>query len=192
MTTPVLGQGGAAHRRLLGLSSKASGGRRAAARGDRRSASCQACHRPALDRGRWRRAAGGNGERHCGAARRLLRISRVRKNPIAWKNQVFARYSVWVFLASCEKKRRRQSTRHAAGGLLWLAATAVAHQGLFSVRRHHRAARKPRLTRAKATIARRRRPPRRAAPRRASPRLAAAHAHARSARAKDLPRGNIT
>ena len=76
MTTPVLGQGGAAHRRLLGLSSKASGGRRAAARGDRRSASCQACHRPALDRGRWRRAAGGNGERHCGAARRLLGISR--------------------------------------------------------------------------------------------------------------------
>lgn len=92
MITPVLGQGGAAHRRLLRLSSKASGGRRAAARGDRRSASCQACHRPALDRGRWRRAAGGNGERHCGAARRLLRISRVRKNPIAWKNQVFARY----------------------------------------------------------------------------------------------------
>ena len=76
MITPVLGQGGAAHRRLLRLSSKASGGRRAAARGDRRSASCQACHRPALDRGRWRRAAGGNGERHCGAARRLLGISR--------------------------------------------------------------------------------------------------------------------
>ena len=88
------------------------------------------------------------------------------------------------------RTRRRRSTRHAAGGLLWLAATAVAHQGLFSVLRHHRAARKPRLTRAKGTTARRRRPPRRAAPRRASPRLAAAHAHthprarARSARAK--------
>ena len=71
-----------------------------------------------------------------------------------------------------KKKRRRRSTRHAAGGLLWLAATAVAHQGLFSVLRHHRAARKPRLTRAKRTTARRRRPPRRAAPPRASPRLA--------------------
>ena len=70
------------------------------------------------------------------------------------------------------KKRRRRSTRHAAGGLLWLAATAVAHQGLFSVLRHHRAARKPRLARAKRTTARRRRPPRRAAPPRASPRLA--------------------
>ena len=96
-----------------------------------------------------------------------------------------ARWTVW-------------STRHAAGRLLWLAATAVGHQGLFNVRHHHRAARKPRLTRAKATNARRRRkwkcrrrPPRRAAPR-AAPRLAlqqrtrahASRARARSARAK--------
>ena len=64
---------------------------------------------------------------------------------------------------------------NAAGGLLWLAATAVGHQGIFSVRRHHRAARKPRLTRAKANRA----PPPPAAPRRAAP-CSSARARARA------------
>ena len=46
-----------------------------------------------------------------------------------------------------------RSTRHAAASSLWLAATAVGHQELLRVRRHHHATRSPRLTRAKGTIA---------------------------------------
>ena len=71
---------------------------------------------------------------------------------------------------------------------------AVGHQELLRVRRHHRATRSPRLTRAKGTIARRRRPPRLAAPAPApAPRLASqprTRAQVRR-RPRSLPRSNL-
>ena len=87
------------------------------------------------------------------------------------------------------------STRHAAGGLLWLAAAAVGHQELLRVRRHHHATRSPRLTRAKAKD---RAPPPPALPAPApapapAPRLAAAphtRTRTRSRRSRSLPRSN--
>ena len=42
-----------------------------------------------------------------------------------------------VLVTVCRDPFSRRSTRHAAGRLLWLAATAVGHQGISGVRRHH-------------------------------------------------------
>ena len=107
MITPVLGQGGAAHRRLLRLSSKASGGRRAAARGDRRSirelpslSQAGTGSRTMAPRGwRQRRKALWSGEA-------IVTNFEARKNPIAWKNQVFMRAFMLTLVGGLSKIRQ--------------------------------------------------------------------------------------
>ena len=115
------------------------------------------------------------------------------EDPQGWSEKKASEWPLWkISIFRRLKNSFSRSTRHAAGRLLWLAATAVGHQEVLRVRRHpprdalatpHPGKKEERSRAAAARLA---------APRRAAPRLALqqrhAHTHprarARSARAK--------